>query len=72
MSPTRAPRTATSAARHRLEHKSRSSKDMNWFGNQKGYECHLLALALAIPLIIRGAGAFSVDRALSTQAGGTA
>jgi putative oxidoreductase len=47
---------------------------MNWFGNQKGedYEYHLLALALAIPLIVRGAGAFSVDGALSTQAGGPA
>jgi len=40
---------------------------MNWGGNQKGegFEYHLLALALAIPIIIRGAGAFSVDRALS-------
>jgi putative oxidoreductase len=43
---------------------------MNWFGNQKGegYEYHLLALALAVPIIIRGAGAFSVDRALSRTA----
>jgi putative oxidoreductase len=42
---------------------------MNWAGNQKGegYEYHLLALALAIPIIIRGAGAFSVDRALSSK-----
>ena len=40
---------------------------MNWYGNQKaeGYEYHLLALALAISIMIRGAGAFSVDRALS-------
>jgi putative oxidoreductase len=40
---------------------------MNWTGNQKGegYEFHLLALALAIPIIIRGAGALSIDRALS-------
>ena len=40
---------------------------MNWAGNQKGegFEYHLLALALAISIIIRGAGAFSVDRALS-------
>lgn len=39
---------------------------MNWYGNQKGegYEYHLLALALAITIIIRGAGAFSVDGAL--------
>jgi len=42
---------------------------MDWSGNQKGegYEYHLLALALAIPIIIRGAGAFSVDRALSSK-----
>jgi putative oxidoreductase len=42
---------------------------MNWAGNQKGegYEYHLLALALAIPIIIRGAGAFSIDRALSRK-----
>jgi putative oxidoreductase len=42
---------------------------MNWAGNQKGegYEFHLLALALAIPIMIRGAGAFSVDRAISSK-----
>jgi putative oxidoreductase len=42
---------------------------MNWYGNQKGegYEYHLLALALLIPIIIRGAGAFSVDGALAAQ-----
>ncbi len=42
---------------------------MNWSGAQKGegYEYHLLALALAIPIIIRGAGAFSIDRALSSK-----
>ncbi len=40
---------------------------MNWYGNQKGegYEYHLLALALAAALLWRGAGSFSVDRALS-------
>src|SRR6266849_282076 len=40
---------------------------VNWFGNQKGegFEYHLLALAVAIPVMIRGAGAVSVDRALS-------
>jgi putative oxidoreductase len=40
---------------------------MNWMGNQKGegYEFHLLALAIAATLLLRGAGAFSVDRALS-------
>ena len=42
---------------------------MNWYGNQKGegYEYHLLALAIAIPIMIRGAGAFSVDGALSAK-----
>jgi len=39
---------------------------MNWFGAQKGegYEYHLLALALAAPLVIRGGGHLSVDGAL--------
>jgi putative oxidoreductase len=46
---------------------------MNWLGNQKGegYEYHLLALALAIPIMIRGAGAFSVDGALAAKGQGT-
>lgn len=36
---------------------------MNWFGTQKGegYEYHLLAMALAVPTIIRGSGALSLD-----------
>jgi putative oxidoreductase len=40
---------------------------MNWTGAQKGegFEFHLLVLAIAAFLMIRGAGAFSVDRALS-------
>jgi putative oxidoreductase len=39
---------------------------MNWFGNQagEGLEYHLLALALALPLVFRGGGAFSVDSRL--------
>lgn len=43
---------------------------MNWYGNQKGegFEYHLLALALAIPIMIRGAGAISVDGALASKA----
>jgi putative oxidoreductase len=42
---------------------------MNWYGNQKGegYEFHLLALALLIAIMIRGAGAFSVDGALAAK-----
>src|ERR1700676_5274252 len=39
---------------------------MNWSGAQKGegFEYHLLVLAMTSFLMIRGAGAFSVDRAL--------
>ena len=39
---------------------------MNWSGSQKGegFEDHLLVLAMTVFLMIRGAGAFSVDRAL--------
>ena len=39
----------------------------NWFGNQKGegIEYHLLVLAIALAIMVKGAGAFSVDRALS-------
>ena len=40
---------------------------MNWSGTQKGegFEYHLLVLAMTAFLIIRGAGAFSVDHALT-------
>lgn len=40
---------------------------MNWMGNQKGegWEFHLLALALAAIVMIRGSGAWSADRALT-------
>jgi len=40
---------------------------MNWTGTQKGegIEFHLLALAMAAALLLRGAGAFSLDRALA-------
>ena len=43
---------------------------MNWFGNQKGegYEYHLLALGLAAIVMVRGAGAYSIDRGLSVRA----
>jgi putative oxidoreductase len=42
---------------------------MNWTGAQKGegYEYHLLVLAATVFLMIRGAGAASVDRLLSSQ-----
>ena len=40
---------------------------MNWTGTQKGegYEYHLLAIAICLAVIIRGAGALSVDRGLT-------
>jgi putative oxidoreductase len=40
---------------------------MNWMGTQKGegFEYHLLAIAIAAALLLRGAGAFSADRALT-------
>jgi putative oxidoreductase len=43
---------------------------MNWTGAQKGegYEYHLLILATTVFLMIRGAGAASVDRLLSSPA----
>ncbi len=40
---------------------------MNWSGSQagEGFEYHLLAIAVAIAVIIRGGGAFSVDSKIS-------
>jgi len=40
---------------------------MNWTGAQKGegYEFHLMVLAIVAFLMIKGAGAFSLDRALT-------
>ena len=39
---------------------------LNWFGDRKGhgYEYHLLAIALANVIIVRGSGAMSLDRLL--------
>jgi len=41
---------------------------LNWFGDREGhgYEYHLLAIALAIVVIIKGSGALSVDHFLFT------
>lgn len=41
---------------------------MNWMGNQKGegFEYHLLAIALALAIVVKGAGALSFDRGLTT------
>ena len=43
---------------------------MNWTGAQKGegFEYHLLVLAMAAFLMIKGAGAFSLDRVLTVSA----
>ncbi len=42
---------------------------MNWFGQMpagnEGYEYHILALALAFAVMVRGAGPVSVDHALA-------
>ncbi|UCG77834.1 MAG: DoxX family protein [Nitrospirota bacterium] len=40
---------------------------MNWFGVQagEGYEYHILVLGICFALIVKGAGAFSVDRIIS-------
>ena len=40
---------------------------MNWQGRQmgEGYEYHLLAIALIVTVLVRGAGAFSLDRLIA-------
>ncbi len=40
---------------------------INWWGTQKGegYEYHILAIALALVVLIKGSGALSVDRAVA-------
>jgi len=42
---------------------------MNWLNNRpgEGYEYHLLAIALIIGVLVRGAGALSVDRAIAAK-----
>jgi putative oxidoreductase len=42
---------------------------MNWFGNQKGegFEYHILVIAIAIALIIKGGGKWSVDRIIAEK-----
>ncbi len=44
---------------------------MNWYGSQQGegYEFHILAIGLALVLMIRGGGALSVDRAITSASG---
>ncbi|MEM7357248.1 MAG: DoxX family protein [Acidobacteriota bacterium] len=40
---------------------------MNWYGNQEGegFEYHLLAIGIAIAVMLKGSGPFSIDRQLS-------
>jgi putative oxidoreductase len=42
---------------------------MNWFGNQKGegVEYHLLVLAIAVALMIKGGGRWSLDGIISER-----
>jgi putative oxidoreductase len=46
---------------------------LNWFGNKPGHgiEYHLVVIALALVVIVKGAGAFSFDSALSRHAAGS-
>jgi len=41
---------------------------MNWFGQQKGegFEYHILVIGICLALLIKGGGALSVDRKLSS------
>ena len=43
---------------------------MNWQGRQmgEGYEYHLLAIALIVTILVRGAGALSLDRVIERSA----
>jgi putative oxidoreductase len=45
---------------------------LNWFGTQEGHgiEYHLLAIALALVIVVQGAGAFSLDRLLHEHLSG--
>jgi len=44
---------------------------MNWMGNQKGegFEYHLLAIGMALAIMVRGSGVFSIDRSMSDKGG---
>jgi putative oxidoreductase len=47
---------------------------MNWFGAQQGegFEFHVLALALSIPLMVWGGGRYAADSVLAKSTGTTA
>jgi putative oxidoreductase len=40
---------------------------MNWFGNQKGegFEYHILVVVIALVLMVRGGGKWSIDKAIA-------
>jgi putative oxidoreductase len=42
---------------------------MNWFGKQagEGFEFHLLVIAICAPLVITGAGKWSVDGVIAKK-----
>jgi len=42
---------------------------MNWIGNQggEGFEFHLIAIAISVAIMIKGAGAWSVDAYLTNR-----
>ena len=45
---------------------------LNWFGTQEGHgiEYHLLAIALALVVVVKGAGAFSLDHLVHEHVSG--
>ena len=45
---------------------------LNWFGNQEGHgiEYHLLVIALALVVLVKGGGAFSLDHIVYEHASG--
>lgn len=45
---------------------------LNWFGTQEGHgiEYHLLTIALALVIVVQGAGTFSLDRVLHERISG--
>ena len=45
---------------------------MNWWGTQRGegFEYHLLAIGMALAVIAKGSGAYSVDRSITKGAAG--
>src|SRR5436853_7818442 len=45
---------------------------LNWFGHQEGHgiEYHLLAITLALAVVVKGAGAFSLDRLVHEHVSG--